>query len=1283
VTVPATDQASASVHARLVITDSERSTPLAISAPGAATLSEVAAASPDLSALAGGMWIGSHHFPATTAMADLPIYDGLEVTTRPGPASPDPVRELQGLSGARAGTILSVAAGHPHATRPVGSVIAFADTVWLVSAPAALEPSLAVVVHRPPRRLPEPSAPFPTPPPIPEDPVRSPALRWTMIVGPLVMGAVLVVLFRRWHFALFMLLSPFMAFLNHVDGKWRARSGSKANSRRRTSDLGAYAGAVGDWLRTEHQSATTSHPSMVEVAKRARTADGTLWQRRPHHADFLDVYVGYGPPPIPAMAPDADCNRVILTRTASTAAFPAVLGLRGGTVIGIVGPRPQRRAMARSLILQLAVHHGPADLALGALTHSDEPSVWRWMAWLPHATDDDSPLLCHTPSESERVFARASEQGRRGVFVVDQPFSPLHTPVLQSAITRGIDLVVLAEDAGKLPAMTTYIVETSDVGYEMRHGSGGSLGGGTGVFVSLDIADQSARALARLSDPELVTAARSLPRSLRLVELIGDTTPDGIRRRWTAGGPVSAPIGVGPEGRLDIDLVADGPHGLLAGTTGAGKSEFLRTLVASLALHVDPARLNFVLIDYKGGSAFDVCADLPHVAGIVTDLDDHLASRALTCLEAELRYREHVLRDAGASDIGELDDPTLLARLLIVIDEFAALANELPDFMASLVDMAARGRSLGVHLLLATQRPAGVVKDTIRANTNLRISLRVQDVADARDVVDDPAPAHLPRSTPGRGMARFGPSELVEFQSAYVSGSGSSAAAITARPFDAGPAPRRPAEDGATDLAGIVRAVVEAADSAGFPPPRTPWPEPLPSSVDLRDILTHEPGIPYALADDPVHQRQVPMAWIPEDGHSVFFGLPGTGPEAAVETVLRAACSRYRPDEASVFPLSHGTTSVPPADHIADPVVADDSERRHRLFRHLARELERRRQTSTSHKVFLVVDDIADVQRVLEPYHLADDADTFAEVLTKGHLYGIHVVATASTATAIRSKLVGSFTHRVAFAFADDTSLAALGISPRLAPPATFGRGVHVGSGLVLQVADNHRSVTPRTGASDRPTIPVLPGRLDFDGLIADITDDHWWIPLGLGEEDLAVAGVEVGPHDHVFVSGPARTGKSTTLLTMARAISAADPDGYRVAIVPRRSPLEQHGGLFSHVVHDPDEVGDLVRGLAKATADVVVFVDDAEMIDGFDDLIRSRRAPVRVVAAVRMEDAASLYGHWTRRVRQSRIGILLDPLEGAGDLLGVRLPRPTGTAPAGRGFIVQNGSVEKVQVAV
>ena len=233
------------------------------------------------------------------------------------------------------------------------------------------------------------------------------------------------------------------------------------------------------------------------------------------------------------------------------------------------------------------------------------------------------------------------------------------------------------------------------------------------------------------------------------------------------------PVGMQSGAPFVLDLRQDGPHALVAGTTGAGKSEFLQALIVGLATMHSPERVTFLLVDYKGGAAFKECVNLPHTVGMVTDLDRNEVRRALISLNAELHHRELLLQKADAKDLMEMErkgHPDTPPSLLIVVDEFAALAKEIPEFVDGVVDVALRGRSLGLHLVLATQRPAGVITGQIRANTNLRIALRMAADDESADVVGSPVAAAIERRLPGRAVARIGPQELVPFQSAYVGG---------------------------------------------------------------------------------------------------------------------------------------------------------------------------------------------------------------------------------------------------------------------------------------------------------------------------------------------------------------------------------------------------------------------------------------------------------------------------------------------------------------------------------
>jgi len=437
-------------------------------------------------------------------------------------------------------------------------------------------------------------------------------------------------------------------------------------------------------------------------------------------------------------------------------------------------------------------------------------------------------------------------------------------------------------------------------------------------------------------------------------------------------------LGAGYDGLFRLDLRRDGPHALVAGTTGAGKSEFLQTLVAALAVANRADELTFVLVDYKGGSAFSECAKLPHTVGMVTDLDTHLVSRALTSLGAELRRREHLLAVPGAKDIEDYGalrrrDPSLPAmpRLVLVIDEFASLVAELPDFVTGLVSIAQRGRSLGIHLVLATQRPSGVVSPEIRANTNLRIALRVTDDMESKDVIDAGDAARIPKTTPGRGYARTGHSTLMPFQAGRVGGARPGRAGAVARPAPLAwpvpwrlvgqPTPVRPrigggpqTDEGDTDLSDLVAAILQADRSADVPSQPSPWLPALPDVVPV-SALPAEPVpadgpaplvAPWALEDHPDRQEQAGRPYrLGVDGHLFVIGGPRSGRSTTLRTIVGSLAQRVSARDLHLYALDCGNGALLPLEalpHTGVVVSRTQVERADRLIRRLSEEVDRR-----------------------------------------------------------------------------------------------------------------------------------------------------------------------------------------------------------------------------------------------------------------------------------------------------------------------------------------------------
>ncbi|MFF8569677.1 FtsK/SpoIIIE domain-containing protein [Streptomyces sp. NPDC015408] len=597
------------------------------------------------------------------------------------------------------------------------------------------------------------------------------------------------------------------------------------------------------------------------------------------------------------------------------------------------------------------------------------------------------------------------------------------------------------------------------------------------------------RSLSALRDISGETEDSALPGASRLLDVLQlePPTPDAISARWRMGGQSTmAVIGESYDGPFGIDMRKDGPHGLIAGTTGSGKSELLQTIVAALAVANTPENMTFVLVDYKGGSAFKDCVKLPHTVGMVTDLDAHLVERALESLGAELKRREHILAAADAKDIEDYQDLVRrdpshapVPRLLIVIDEFASMVRDLPDFVTGLVNIAQRGRSLGIHLLLATQRPSGVVSPEIRANTNLRIALRVTDGGESSDVIDSPEAGHISKNTPGRAYVRLGHSSLVPFQSGRVGGRRPGAADPAALAPWVGPlgwedlgraALTKPKaesreDDEITDLKVLVDAVRDANRSMGIPAQHSPWLPALDEKLLLDDIEVPVlagaapgklPPAPYGIEDLPSDQARRPVVVdFASFGHLMIGGAPRSGRSQVLRTIAGSLARTHSTADVHLYGIDCGNgalnalTRLP---HCGAVVSRNQTERVVRLVNRLKGEMDRR-QNLLADKGFADIGEqraaVTEDERLPHIVVLLDRwegwvptlgevdhgalTDELQTMMREGASIGIHLVLTGD-----RTLLVGRIAtlteDKYGLRLADRSDFASLGIPARKVP---------------------------------------------------------------------------------------------------------------------------------------------------------------------------------------------------------------------------------------------------------
>jgi S-DNA-T family DNA segregation ATPase FtsK/SpoIIIE len=598
-----------------------------------------------------------------------------------------------------------------------------------------------------------------------------------------------------------------------------------------------------------------------------------------------------------------------------------------------------------------------------------------------------------------------------------------------------------------------------------------------------------ARALAPLLD-HAATQRAEVPHLCRLLDLLQLAPhPSGrdLAERWQhSDGRPTTVLGLSNSGPVEIDLAADGPHLLIAGTTGAGKSELLQSLVVGLAANHPPESVSFVLIDYKGGAAFAECAPLPHVAGMVTDLDPSLTDRALQAFECELRRRERLFVPVGAADLNAYRaTPGVphLPRLIIVIDEFAALAEDAPELLHGLVSVAQRGRSLGIQLVLATQRPAGIVSADIRANTSLRIALRVNDTSESIDVIGtgDAAtidPTHAGRAIMVRAGARTG------IQIAQVSGQVARdplrTGVVRLMPWRELPDDTQPGADATDvpdrDIRVLVRAIGAAAAITQRPPAPCPWLPPLPDLIADADLPAppRTDVVHFGLVDQPRDQAQAAaLVDLGTGGTIVFAGAARTGRTTGARCLALRAAAQLTAAQLRVYAVGSGVTDLAGLPHCVEAVDLLAFETVATLLRRMSVDLQRRRDPRAQIEL-LIIDGWEEFAAASDQADHGCSTDIALDIARRAGSARLTVVITGDRA-ALGARVTSTAMVTYALRLSDRADYGLIGIDPRRVPahmPA--GRALRAPGGEQVQFAQPS-GINPCGGTGDRSAVRTSP----------------------------------------------------------------------------------------------------------------------------------------------------------------------------------------------------------------
>lgn len=1105
----------------------------------------------------------------------------------------------------------------------------------------------------------------------------------------------------------------------------------------------------------ERQAADVMLPDLATLAREAASPGRRLWERGAADSDVLCLRVG--------TASQASSIRVQSKeeRVPDAWHLPVPSDLRAVGNLSVVGDAELGARVVNGLLLQLAVRNAPTELKFVVVDHSGDGG-FDWVTWLPHTrwSPDETFRLVGADRAStdarllelRSLIAQRREQRRDQSEVLQLPYVVVVLRDVSAALAAGFG-DVLAD--GPRHGVHAICLDRAQVPEQCRASVvlGDSLDEATydqhqahvvrDLLVEAPEAEQcvrTARHLAAYRSESDSGGVVELPGSLRLTDLlIVDAEPGAVLAGWQRTSPTAeAVVGIGRDGPVAISFTTQGPHGLVAGTTRAGKSEFIKTLVASLCLSNHPDDLQLLFIDFKGGGDYQIARTLPHTVALATnesvsDLEEFV--RATRLLESEINRRKRVFKDCAqvntieAYTTARSRDRSLepIGRLIVIVDEFAELASSAPEQLERLVSVARTGAAYGVHLLLATQRPGGVITSQIQANVNLRVCFRVLAKDESTDVISAPDAADIRERHRGRGYVRTSGAPLTEFQCARVGGARAGSTVerppLTVElvlfsecgrlPSAAGLTPEVP--DPETDFWDIAQAVLAAAEASGWVRNCVPWPAPLSGSVPLADLPAPiEPTlVPFLVFDDPDAQRQVAGGLTLGAGHLALAGSAQTGKTTALLSLATSAALARSAAELHLFVIDFAGGGLRPLTGLPHCAAScfDDLDQVVRILTELERLVSDRLDAGArdivqpsgatergqgAPRLLLLIDGW---DALSEDGARLGLVDRIPALLQKGQAAGLQAVVTGDR-TVIAGRFGRQIEQRLALRFNDPNDYTSFGLSLRDLPGSMPSGRCLDGDGRIGQVATTSVDNTTFDALADElrrrdddvqagwpRRIEPLPRSIRLtDALARSPIDPALKVPLVLGvgaeQRELVVIGLEPG-QPGVFVGGPAGSGRTTALTTMATLLIER---GLKVGVVdPRRSGLGELAGA-AFTLQGPSATTVDAAMLAEAEVQVVL-IDDADLLDGQAAPhvnLASGAAGIPLVAAFTRDTITGAATGWVGQLRRNRSGLLLHPQSrydaavfGATTLEDSMIF----TGPPGRGVVGVGGRLGVVQM--
>lgn len=1012
-------------------------------------------------------------------------------------------------------------------------------------------------------------------------------------------------------------------------------------------------------LSEKQKKVLTYHfPSFEEMKQMTEDLSSRIWERTLESHDFLEFRLGTGnvKASYEVKLSSGDlANREIddLLEQAQRMEkvykeipdAPITTKLSEG-ILGLTGKETVIKRELQQIIGQLAFSQSYHDTRFIYIFNHEEYAEMEWMKWLPHfkLPHMHARGLIHNEETRDQLLSSLYEIIRERdtdvqkgktifaphlvFFVADYSLLAEHVILeyLESQHTKDLGIsVVFAESAQErmtenVHTLIRYVNEREgDILIE--------AGKAVDIPFYLDEFDASTnerftRMLRTLNHQ--VGIKNSIPNSVGFLEMFGvkDVEDVPIARNWTlneSAKSLAVPIGFKGKNELvalNLHEKAHGPHGLLAGTTGSGKSEFLQTYILSLAVHYHPHEVAFLLIDYKGGGMAQPFKHIPHLLGTITNIEGskNFSMRALASINSELKRRQRLFDQYVVSHI---DDYTTLYKegkameplphLFLISDEFAELKREEPDFIRELVSTARIGRSLGVHLILATQKPGGIIDEQIWSNARFRVALKVQDASDSKEILKNGDAATI--TVTGRGYLQVGNNEVYElFQSAWsgapykeeVLEGEDDVALITdlgLYPLSGIATNVKKKSSGLTEMEAVTAKIAKITSDLNIQKVASPWLEPLPLRLEKQqEVTTIQPGFPVGMIDEPEKQSQSSIAynWT-KDGNLGVFGSSGYGKSYTLLTTILGLAENLSPEEANFYLLDYGNGSLLPLrqlPHTADYFTIDEELKREKLVKLMKEEITKRKVTFQQSEVSNIhMYNNLSTEKLPLLYIAVDNYDIVREEMEEleaqliqfgrdGQSLGIYLFVAATRVQSVRQSLMNNLKTKIVHYLMDATeSFTVIGRVPfdlepfpgrailkkedayftQIYLPASGADDYEVLESIKNKVSNLRAQYKERTHPLPIPMLPLELSASSFSFYL-DGKKKNGIVPIGLDEDTVLPITIDFKKNRHCLLIGQVQRGKTNTITLMLHTL------------------LEQKTGFIS--IFDSFD-----RGLSKFTA--------------------------------------------------------------------------------------------------